>query len=182
MTVDALFSPLLRIGSGNFVQQAYVVDDIDATIEHWVRTWGIGPFYVLRHAQWENLRYRGRPAVVDASFAMAQAGPIQIELCQQHNEGPSCYRDAFSRGQEGFHHVATVTQDYDAEIARLADAGFSIAMDGTFGEMRFAYVDTRAVGGFMTEVLSNWGPVNDSHKMVAEASIGWDGANAIREL
>lgn len=182
MIVDSLFSPLLRIGRGNFVQQAYVVDDIDAAIQHWIKAWGIGPFYVLRHAQWQNLRYRGQPATVDASFAMAQAGPIQIELCQQHNAAPSCYRDAFPEGKGGFHHVATVSHDYDAEIARLAAAGFEVAMDGTFGEMRFAYVDTRSVGGFMTEVLSNWGPVNDTHKMVAEASIGWDGSDPVREL
>lgn len=179
---DALFDPRLRIGRASFVQQAYVVDDIDAAMRRWHETWGIGPFYVLRHAQWENLRYRGQPATVDASFAMAQAGPVQIELCQQHNDARSCYRDAFEAGQEGFHHVATVTEDFDAEIARFADSGFDIAMDGTFGEMRFAYVDTRSIGGFMTEVISNWAPVNETHRMVAEAAMGWDGSDPIREL
>jgi hypothetical protein len=182
MIGDTLFSPEVRVGSHKFVQQAYVVDDIDAAVDYWVKTWKVGPFYVLRHAQWENLRYRGRPATVDASFAMAQAGPIQIELCQQHNDAPSCYRDVFPAGHQGFHHVATVTDDYEAEIARLSTAGFDIAMEGTFGEMKFAYVDTRAVAGFMTEVISNWAPVSESHRMIAEASFGWDGRDPLRDL
>ena len=179
---DALFNPQVRVGARKFVQMAFVVNDIDAAMDHWVRTWGVGPFYILRNAQWENLRYRGQSAVVDASFAMAQAGPIQIELCAQHNDAPSCYREGREPGWEGFHHVATVTDDYDAEIAHLAADGFGVVMDGTFGDMRFAYVDTRATGGFMTEVISNWGPVSDSHRMIAEASLDWDGRDPIREL
>jgi len=78
--------------------------------------------------------------------------------------------------------LATVVDNYDVEIARLKGGGFEVAMEGTFGEMQFAYVDTRAVSGFMTEIVSNWGPVGDTHRMVADASIAWDGRDPVRDL
>jgi|GEM_PF-1836135 len=31
------------------IQNAYVVNDIDAAIERWHALWGIGPFFVRRH-------------------------------------------------------------------------------------------------------------------------------------
>ena len=182
MAENSLFTPSMRIGKGKFFQQAFLVEDIDAAMKYWTDCWGIGPFFIIRHAKWENLRYRGQPVEVDASFAMAQAGPLQIELCAQHNVAPSCYRDMFQPGQEGFHHLAMVVDNYDVEIARLKDVGFEVAMEGTFGEMQFAYVDTRTVSGFMTEIVSNWGPVGDTHRMVADASIGWDGRDPVRDL
>ena len=39
------------------------------------------------------------------SCAFAQAGPMQIELIEQHTDGPSVYRDMFPAGTGGFHHL-----------------------------------------------------------------------------
>ncbi|GAB4142558.1 MAG: VOC family protein [Sphingomonadales bacterium] len=172
----------LRVGRNRFIQTAFVVDDIDAAMHHWLKTYNTGPFYIMRHAQIEDLRYRGKPGQVDASFAMAQAGGIQIELCAQHNDGPSAYRDTFPKGQEGFHHMCSVTLDYDAEMAHFRALGFEPAMEGRFGEMRFSYLDTRKAFGFMTEVIEEWEPVRAVHQQVADAAQNWDGSDPIREL
>ncbi len=52
------------------------------------------------------------------STALAQAGDLHIELVEQHCDSPSVYRDIFPKGEEGFHHVAVIAEDFDAEIAR----------------------------------------------------------------
>jgi hypothetical protein len=120
----------------------------------------------------EDLRYRGAPVEVDASFAMAQAGGIQIELVEQHNVGPSAYRDSIPVGVEGFHHACIVTDDYSADMRHYADQGCVPAMEGRFGDMRFCYMDTRLLVGFMTEIIEDWEPVRLVHKRVAEAAGG----------
>jgi hypothetical protein len=165
-----------------FIQAAFVVNDLEEAMRRWIRLNNIGPFYVLRHAQMQDLRYRGAPVEVDASFAMAQAGGVQIELVQQHNVGPSAYRDSVPPGQEGFHHACIVTDDYDAEMMHYAASGCVPAMEGRFGEMRFCYMDTRRLNGFMTEIIQDWEPVRAVHKRVAEAAVNWDGSDPIREL
>lgn len=168
--------------SRSYIQVAFVVNDIDAAMERWIREMGIGPFFVIRNAKMDELRYRGKDVFVDASFAMAQAGNIQIELCQQHNEAPSAYRDTFPDGGEGLHHMCVVAKSYDDEIAHYRRQGFEPSMEGRFGEMRFAYVDTRPALGFMTEVIEDWEPVRTVHRQVAEAAVNWDGKDPIRNL
>jgi hypothetical protein len=169
-------------GRNHFIQSAFVVNDLDEAMWRWIKSHNVGPFYVLRHARMEDLRHRGVPVEVDASFAMAQAGPIQIELVQQHNIGPSAYRDSIPAGQEGFHHACYVAQDYDAELRHFATQGCEPAMAGRFGEMQFCYMDTRRLVGFMTEIIEDWEPVRLVHRKVAEAAAGWDGSDPIREL
>jgi hypothetical protein len=166
----------------HFIQAAFVVEDLQEAMQRWIRMQGVGPFFVLRHGKMEDLRYRGRPVEVDASFAMAQAGAIQIELVQQHNVGPSAYRDTIPAGTEGFHHICIVTEDYPAEIKHYAEQGCIPAMDGRFGEMLFCYMDTCQQLGYMTEIIQKWEPVTKVHKMVADSAVGWDGKDPIRDL
>lgn len=173
---------MIPLISKSYVQIAFVVNDIDAAMNHWIKKMGIGPFFVIRNAKMDQLLYRGKEVFVDASFAMAQAGNIQIELCQQHNDAPSCYRDTFPTGGEGMHHMCVVARSYDDEIAHYRAQGFEPAMEGRFGEMRFAYMDTREPLGFMTEVIEDWEPVRTVHRQVAEAAKNWDGRDPIRTL
>jgi hypothetical protein len=167
--------------NGGYFQNAWLVDDIDETIGKWVAL-GTGPFYVFRHAQVQDFHYRGSPAELDFSVALAQAGPIQIEFIQQHDDRPSQYRDSFGPGQSGFHHMCRYTNDFDADLANLADKGIAVAGQGVSGDMKFAYVDTRPTLGFMTEIIEDRASIRDLFEMVSSAAIGWDGRDPIRTL
>ena len=61
-------------------------------------------------------------SAVDVQVAVAQAGPVQIELIQQHCDRPSVYRDLVDKGESGFHQLCTVTADYEGKIARYERA------------------------------------------------------------
>ena len=167
--------------STHFFQAAWVVNDLEKAIQHWLNT-GVGPFFVVAHSKVERVLYRGAPATLDMSAGLAQAGPMQIELIQQHNAGPSAYRDMFPVGQEGFHHLCMMTNSYDAVLDRYQSQGCVAATEGYFGDMRFAYVDTRSTLGHMTEVIEDRDSIKSMFKLIADASVDWRGDNPIRYL
>jgi hypothetical protein len=162
-------------------QAAYVVDDLDAAIDRWMRVANIGPFYVMRDCMPENVIYRGQPTegfLVDIGFC--QAGPVQVELIQPKMSGPNVYRDSVPPGSDGYHHTAYFTDDLDAEFARFAAMGVEVATQATFGALRYAYFDTRDLVGCMTEVLEHDADLEGIFKMVADAAVDWDGSDPVR--
>jgi Glyoxalase/Bleomycin resistance protein/Dioxygenase superfamily len=156
-------------------QNAYVVDSIEKAARSWARNFGIGPFFCVRHLEFEDVRYRGQPAQLDISVALGFSGHLCIEFIEQHNDGPSAYRDTISKGQTGFHHVLVYPHDYEAEITRYEELGFTEAGSAVLKDtgLRFAYMDTRSELGCMVELASKdtpalWAPM-------IEAARNWDG-------
>lgn len=162
------------------LQIAYVVNDVRASAERWMKTFGVGPFYILDRPEVGNPLYRGKPQQVEFSAGLAQAGDIHIELIEQHCDSPSCYRDLVPKGSEGFHHVAVIVEDYAQEVARYEDLGFPVASSGEFGPLKFCYVDTSPVMGGMVEVLENLPFIHNYFARIREAAENWDGSDPIR--
>jgi len=170
------------MGRNSFHQTAWVIDDLKSAMQRWLTTTSVGPFFVIAHAQVENVRYRGQPIELDTSIALAQAGPMQIELIQQHNDGPSAYRDSVPAGEIGMHHIGGLADDFDSEVKRYRDAGVEVPYEASFGDLRFAYFDTRSTIGCMTELMERRPTSEDLISMVADASRDWDGSDPIRYL
>lgn len=156
------------------IQFSWVVPSLEEAALRWYRTTGIGPFLVNRHLRIGDLKYRGLPAETDFSTAIAQAGPVQIELVQQHDTSASCYRDIVSAGAEALHHVAIITPDYEGTTERYRHRGAEIAMSGTFGDVRFCYVDTSPTLGHMTEILEDRPTIRAFFAAVQKAAQRWD--------
>ena len=56
-------------------QNAWVVDDLEAACMQWVKQLGVGPFFVTEYTnQFEQVEYRGQPAELSMTVALAQAG------------------------------------------------------------------------------------------------------------
>lgn len=172
------FAPL---ANHKVLQLAYVVNDVREAAARWTKTFGIGPFFVLERPEVANPVYRGAPGEVAFSAALAQAGDVHIELIEQHCDSPSCYRDLISKGQEGFHHVAVIVEDYEKEVARYEALGFPVASSGEFGPLKFCYVDTSPVMNCMVEVLEDLPFIHNYFARIREAAEGWDGARPIRD-
>jgi hypothetical protein len=164
---------------GAIVQQAYVINDIEAAAARFSKTFGIGPFVLLEHIKLPDVLYRGQPAEMELSAALCQAGPIQIELIQQHYDGPSCYRDTWPKGQEGFHHVAVLCQDFEAERARYEAMGCPTAMIFGSTETRTAYMDARHMSNGMVELYSDYKGIRDLYRLVSDRARTWDGKTVI---
>jgi hypothetical protein len=157
------------------MQACWVVPDIDEACRAWTETMGIGPFYIFRNLKLDTVRYRGEPTSTHFSIAMAQAGDIQIELAQQHCGNPSAYRDLVGSGERGFHHIAIYVTDYDAALKHFTSRGCEPAIEGLFGDMRFAYVDTSDALGCMIELIEHNVLQDQIFARVREGAESWDG-------
>jgi len=163
-------------------QNSYVVPDIGAALRRWTQALGVGPFYLYEHLDLGPVTYRGRPATLDASFALAQAGDIEIELIEQHNDGPSAYRDVFAPGEGGFHHVGAWVDDFDAAFDHYKQLGYVAVTTGGAPDIggRFAYMDARADLGIMVELVEKRQDLVNFQTMLTEAARDWDGSDPVR--
>lgn len=165
------------------MQICWVVPDLQAAMETWTRTAGVGPFFFFDSVGWDDAVYRGKPwSNLSISAAIAQSGDIQIELVAQNEEGPSMFREVVPQGQAGLHHMAIYSQDYDADVAFYRKAGAEVIFTGLMMGARVCWIDTVKTLGFMVEVIS----ANDIAKSVfatmSAAAENWDGGDPVRRL
>ena len=170
---------------GEIRQAGYVVPDIEAAMDYWSRVLGVGPWFYNPRVPIVNYRYDGQAYQPHNSVALANSGPLQMELIQMRNDVPSMYRDFVRAGNWGLQHVAYWTEAYDADLARLTAQGFVVKMSGEVGERgRFCYfAETESAGrhpGTVIELSEVAGPKGKLFRLIREASQGWDGRDPVR--
>ncbi len=158
------------------LQHAFVVADLDTGIRRWIDTVGAGPFYTSRHHEGQQHRYRDRPCDAILSYAFGQHGGTHVQLIEQHDDHPSIYNDMYARGEEGFHHIATLVPEADlgAEIDRFAAAGIAVA-SSLWSRADVVYLDTREVIGCYFELHGSNDDIEGVFRMFREGAEGWDG-------
>ncbi|MDT3439254.1 MULTISPECIES: VOC family protein [unclassified Pseudofrankia] len=169
-------------GDYRFFQLGFLVDDVLAAAAKWARVFGVGPFHVMPASD-QHATYRGTQATITIRVAVAQTGPVQIELIQQLCDRPSVFREWSRDGTRAFHQLATVTPDYDGKKAHYQELGYEIAAESrSSGRFRVAYVDTVADFGFYTEVIESTPGFLANLSKLARASAAWDGTDPLRLL
>jgi len=162
------------------MQNGFVVRDWRAAAEHWVRVLGVGPFFVMEHIEFGECRYRGTPARIDMSVAIAYTGEQQIELVQQHDSTPSIYNDFLQSRGEGLQHVGVLTPNLDTSLDSNDWRG-RIVQDGvTAVGQRFAYIDTVMHPGTMLELIETTPKILAAFEHMKRAAQSWDGSDPIR--
>lgn len=164
-----------------FFQLGFVVDDLVAAACRWVAAHGIGPFHLLPVVE-QQVVVRGEPAPVTIQVGVAQAGPVQIELIQQHCDRPSIFGEWTADGGRPLHQLATVTPDYDGRKAHLSSLGYELAAESTDARFRIAYFDTVADFGFYTEVVEETPGFLVQLERISRTCASWDGADPVRLL
>ena len=133
-------------------QVAYLVVDLDASMQRWSDVHGAGPFVVAHHHRTERFTYRATDQEADVSYAFGYLGDLMLQLVVQHDDTPSIYRDLYDAGEEGFHHDAYLVHDFESEHDRLTAMGFEPACRLHADGVDAAYFDTRALNGGFTEI------------------------------
>ncbi len=168
---------------GEIRQNGYVVRDIEAAMRHWTEVLAVGPWYYAPLAPITEFRYLGEPSAIEVSIALANSGPLQIELIQQLNDAPSLYRDFLAAGHEGLQHVAYWTENFALERDRALAAGYRIGHEGQTGAYGpFVYFLTEAHPGTVVELSDVGGPKQRLFELIAEAARTWDGTDPIRDF
>lgn len=175
--------PALRVR--NFFQFCWVTPDLEASIEHWVRSAGAGPFFLFESTSFTESHYRGTPAdLAPNRAAIGQLGDIQIELVSPTTDERSIWTDVVPPGRSGFHHAAIycTDQQYEAERAAWIAAGAEVAFEGLMKGARTCYIDAVETLGFMIQLVTA-NPVADYvFGRIREAARNWRGENPIRTL
>jgi len=164
------------------MQFAYIVEDIERSIRHYVDTYRIGPWFLAGPFTPPACLYRGKPSAPQLSLALAFSGHMMIELIQQHDDGPSVYRETRDRVGYGFHHVGIVTDQFDREVERYARMGYEMAFYDVLQGGRIAYFDTTRDLPGMTELIEFTPVAERRQSRVHWASLGWDGSEPVRKL
>jgi hypothetical protein len=184
MTAPALplFEQTWPEGEYRLLQLGHVVDDIVNAARLWSSTFGIGPFHVLPVVDQQLVHADGDVRTLRIQVAVAQAGPVQIELIQQHCDTPSLYREWSNNSTSAFHQVATVTNDYVAKLAHFEALGYEVAAKSLSGRFRVAYVDTVTAFGFYTEVVESTPRFLEQLDAISRTCATWDGTDPVRLL
>lgn len=169
---------------GAVAQNGYVVRDIHAAMDHWIKVMGVGPWFFFEKIKVDEFNYHGQPSDLEMSVALANSGDLQIELIQQTNDAPSMYRDFLAAGREGLQHLSYWTTNYQAIYDHALLLGYKVGHQGQIGGPlgRFAYFDTEGHPGTVIELSDVSGPKKVMFDFIKKCSVGWDGSKPIRKV
>ena len=150
--------------ASNFCQIAWVVRDIAAAENFFIKTMGIKKFLHLENLAARDTEgtYLGQPGNWVINLYLAYAGDTQIELIQ-HLSGKSMFEESLEAHGDAVQHVAYWLDDseYDAAAHHLESSGYPLIQSFKIPLARVGYFDTRPVIGVVTEIV---GATKEGHR------------------
>jgi hypothetical protein len=176
--VKDLFRPSLE-GAHHY---AYVVENIESTVERLSVQLGAGPFFLVENVPFENVTSRGEPAefVHHSAFGYCGGGPI--ELMEIVRLVPERIERHFSAVRPAVHHVAwTVPPASVKDLRReLEDRGLPEYLSAQLGEVDSTLHDASASLGHDIEIHVDSQGLRDFFQSVRDAAEGWNGSEPLR--
>jgi hypothetical protein len=167
---------------GAAAQIAFVVEDLAAAIDHFIRDQGAGPFFLLEHFWQPGQTYRGAPSQADVRIAMGFSGATWFELIQPLDDHRSVYRETIEARGYGLHHHGIAFADCEAAFADYAARGwrevFRAAVP-TGGEVIYLEHPGSPAPGFI-ELLPATPGMDDTFTRFWRAAQDWDGTDPVR--
>jgi methylmalonyl-CoA/ethylmalonyl-CoA epimerase len=155
MDQESKVLPFLKNG---VAQIAFVVKDLDATVEAYWKHFGIGPwhFYTYGSPLVKHMTRHGVPSDYQMRVALSYFGPMRIELIQ-HVTGDTVYAEFIAKHGYGIQHLGVLVEDMQAALSEAKAAGIEMTMDGAgFGldnDGHYAYLDTESIIGTTIELI-----------------------------
>ena len=165
---------------GRIMQNGYAVPDWQAAASHWSGVLGVGPFFAMRHIEFDWCEYRGEAVELDLSVAIAYSGEYQVELVQQHNDAPSIYTDFLHNNPPGLQHVGALVENLDNALDDHGLRAKVVQQGMTRAGARFAYLDTVLHNGTMLELIETSETALKAFEHMRRAAQEWDGTKPIR--
>ena len=209
---ETLPEDLFRAQLGEPHHHAYVVDDIEATVDRLVDQLGAGPFFLIEHVPLENVRSRGEPAefVHNSAFGSCDGSAIElISKGRQPGQLPrrDVARDLGDRRGSDFRprapagarragllraarpriqHVGYVVPATEVADLRssLDERGLTQYLSSELGEVETTLHDASATLGHDIEIHVDNQGLHGFFSMVsgAPAAEGWDGSEPLRPV
>ena len=142
----------------NIAQICVIVPDLDEAVKSYWTVFGIGPwsFYTYGKPLVKRMTRHGKPAEYKMRVALANVGPMRIELIEPL-EGDTVYQEFVDKHGYGIHHIGVLTDSMAESLDRADKAGLTMTQDGAgFGpddDGHYAYLDTEALIGTTIELV-----------------------------
>ena len=177
---EDLFRPQL----GEPHHHAYVVDDIEATVNRLVDQLGAGPFFLIESVPVENVLSRGEPAEFVHNSAFGYYGGGAIELIEALSLAPERVEERFSGPRPRVHHVAYVVPPTEVADLRtsLDERGLPQYLSSQLGEVDTTLHDASAALGHDIEIHVENDGLRGFFEMVKGGAEGWDGSDRLRPV
>tara|TARA_B110000438_G_scaffold288201_1_gene321369 strand:+ start:393 stop:974 length:582 start_codon:yes stop_codon:yes gene_type:complete len=164
------YSTILPDNGWKIVQICWSVPDIEEACKKWQESFNVGPFFLYKHIQLKNARYRNAESSFDHSSAYAQWGDIMIELLHDHTQGPSPVSEIVTPNATGVHHTATFVENFKSATMELKSKGFEeVFYAETSSGSPFAFYDTRSLLGHFLEIYEPNENLKNFYQMVKDS-------------
>ena len=163
---------------------AYVVEDIEATVNLLVDQLGAGPFFLIESVPVENVLSRGEPAEFVHNSAFGYYGGGAIELIQAVSLAPERVEERFSGPRPRVHHVAYVVPATAVADLRtsLDERGLPQYLSSQIGEVDTTLHDASATLGHDIEIHVENDGLRGFFEMVRGGAENWDGSEPLRPV
>jgi hypothetical protein len=171
-------------GFGRVVQVAYLVEDMDAAMEHWLAQAGLGPWTCFRNIELDAV-YEERELTLRIHEGLAYMGDLQIQLVQSLNDPSEStpYQPYRNAGRFGVHHMAFFSEDIAADVARARKQGFERTCSmRDKGGFQYYYCQSSALPDVWIEFLEVYPDLTRIFEEGIAAAASWDGTNPIRNI
>lgn len=136
--------------AGHHYQNAYIVRDIDRSVETFCDKADVR--LKIQTEVKQELQLFGKPATLSSKLAFLWIDDLQIELIQPIGGDDAIYRNAMLRDYSmALHHICFRVRDWDAFREDAASCGFPVALEGGSDALRYLYLDTRGMLGHFIE-------------------------------
>ena len=177
---EDLFRPQLREPH----HYAYVVEDIEATVNRLVDQLGAGPFFLIENVPLEDVLSRGEPAEFVHNSAFGYCGAGAIELMEPITLAPERVEKGFSAPRPRIQHVAYAVAPTEVADLRgsLDERGLTEYLSSRLGGVETTLHDASAVLGHDIEIHVDGEGLRDFFGMVRAGADGWDGSGPLRPV
>lgn len=173
--------PMKATALGEIMQIAFVPQDFDAALQHWLNM-GAGPFFVFKDKEPDWTHAFGREIPFRMDVALGNWGELQIELIRQKCAGRTIYSDWYDAKKEGVHHTCIRVADMAAGKKLCLSNGFRLVHEGGYGRTEWAYFDTHGGDGTLLEIVCTADGGPGFYAVTRDAARNWDGRDPIRFL
>jgi hypothetical protein len=171
---------MLETRIGDILQWGYAVQgDIEPIAEEYARKLGVGPFFVIRDATFEEFIHKGEPQEPLIQTAIGYWGDIQIELSQCVNDAKTHHMLGH---QQGLHHVCVAVDNLADTIVRFDLADKVMQTIVSSGGQRNIYIENYIPGGYHLEIAERNDRSFRAFDRMKAAAANWDGTRPVREI
>ena len=170
---------------GNPAHTCYVYPDFDKALARFAAA-GIGPFFVLDEVGGMG-DYRGEQHPFTSQVAFVYSGESCFEIITPNKGGISAYNEYLGRNPGGgLHHIAYYSDDFEADMERMAEAGMPLNLvvdmrDPATGYQIEIYCEPVGVEDPIFYQLMHRGLFDAWFEAMREAAAEWDGKDPIRD-